>query len=122
MNNSPDPKLLAELTNDLEQKKKQLETELSAFATKDPQVKGDWDSRYPRTPQGNLEEAADEVEEYSTCLPIEFNLETQLKDVQEALQKIEKGTYGICEKCGETIGPERLKVSPEARLCQKCKE
>jgi RNA polymerase-binding transcription factor DksA len=108
------------VTKKLQTKKNQLESELSSFATKDPNVKGDWDTKFPRTPEGNLEEAADDVEEYSTRLHLEFNLETQLKDVDEALGKIEKGTYGICDKCGKPIAPERLEVSPEARLCTNC--
>ena len=42
----------------LEQKKTQLEQELSSFATKDTVVKGDWDTKYPRVPGGDLEDAA----------------------------------------------------------------
>ena len=110
----------SELKKQLETKKQQLEKELSAFATKDPHVKGDWDAKYPRTPQSNLEEAADEVEEYSTRLHLAFNLENQLKDTTSALEKIESGTYGLCEKCQNPISQERLNVSPEARLCGQC--
>ena len=112
--------LASRLEEQLRAKKEQLEKELSSFATKDPNIKGDWDSRYPRTPQGNLEEAADEVEEYSTRLNLEFNLETQLKNVTSALEKVARGAYGVCEKCGGRISEERLKASPEARLCEKC--
>lgn len=109
-----------EFKTQLSQKKEQLENQLSQFAKKDPNVKGDWDTNYPRVPQGNLEEAADEVEEYSTNLHVEFSLETQLKDVNDALERIEKGTYGVCEKCGNEIAKERLQVSPEARFCSSC--
>jgi len=115
-----DQQQLEELKKQLQTKKDQLESELSSFATKDPNMKGDWDTKFPRTPEGNLEEAADEVEEYSIRLHLEFNLETQLKDVDKALSKIEKGAYGVCEKCGEPIAPERLQASPEARLCVNC--
>ena len=112
--------VLQELKSQLLTKKQQLESQLSEFATKDPNLKDDWDTKYHRVPQGNLEEAADEVEEYSTKLNVEFNLETQLKDVNAALAKIEQGSYGLCEKCKNPIALERLKVSPEARLCQNC--
>ncbi|ADU96645.1 TraR/DksA family transcriptional regulator [Thermovibrio ammonificans] len=44
-----------------------------------------------------------------------------LKKIEKALQKIEDGTYGICEKCGACIGYERLKLRPVAELCIKCK-
>ena len=120
MNNILNPELLTQLKDQLQTKKEELEKELSSFATKDPNVKGDWDSAYPRTPQGNLEEAADEVEEYSTRVRLEFNLENLLKDVNNALEKMKQGTYGACEKCSNPISQERLKVSPEARLCGEC--
>ncbi len=44
-----------------------------------------------------------------------------LKKIEKALKKIEEGTYGICEKCGECIQYERLKLRPVAELCIKCK-
>jgi len=49
-------------------------------------------------------------------------LELKLKNVDLALEKIKKGKYGICEKCGKEIEEKRLEVYPEARLCQKCKK
>jgi DnaK suppressor protein len=45
-----------------------------------------------------------------------------LHKVEYALKKIEEGTYGICENCGEPIGYERLKARPVAIYCIKCKE
>ncbi|MEK7542453.1 MAG: TraR/DksA C4-type zinc finger protein [Patescibacteria group bacterium] len=116
-----EPTLLEELKNQLQKKKEQLEAQLSSFAIKDPHLKDDWDTKYPRVPEGNIEEAADEVEEYSTKLTVEFSLENQLKDVNDALLRMEKGNYGMCEKCGNPIAQERLQASPEARLCSQCK-
>ncbi|MDP2736100.1 MAG: TraR/DksA C4-type zinc finger protein [bacterium] len=104
----------------LEERKKNLEKELSGFAVKDPDVQGDWDTKYPRTQEGGLEEAAGEVEEYSTKLHIEFSLENQLKEVNAALGRIVKGTWGICEKCGKEIAEERLLAMPESRYCTEC--
>ena len=37
--------------------------------------------------------------------------------INRALQKIENGAYGLCEKCGETINEERLKIMPTATKC-----
>jgi DnaK suppressor protein len=45
-----------------------------------------------------------------------------LKKIEYSLMKIEAGTYGICEMCGEEIPFERLKARPVANLCIKCKE
>lgn len=43
-------------------------------------------------------------------------------DIDEALRKINEGTYGICEDCGEEISEKRLGVMPTATLCISCKE
>ena len=104
----------------LEEKKKQLEQELSSFATKDPHIKGDWDTKYHRVPQGDIEDAANEVEEYSTKLHIEFSLENQLKEINAALERIGQGQYGICENCKREISEERLAVAPESKHCTDC--
>ncbi|MBU1015269.1 TraR/DksA C4-type zinc finger protein [Patescibacteria group bacterium] len=104
----------------LEEKRGLLEQELASFAKKDPKVAGDWDTKYPRIPEGGMEGAADEVEEYTNRLHVEFSLENQLKKVQEALECIEKGTYGTCAECGKEIDENRLRAYPEARNCKKC--
>ncbi len=114
-------KLLGETKRKLEKEKETLEKELAGFADKDKRLAGDWDSRFPNFSGDQLEDSADEVEEYSTRLPIEHNLELKLRNINWALEKIEKGKYGICEKCKKPIDEERLNVSPEARFCIKCK-
>jgi RNA polymerase-binding protein DksA len=43
-----------------------------------------------------------------------------LNEVEHALEKIESGTYGVCEGCGRDIAPARLEARPEARLCIDC--
>jgi len=120
-------KLLEELRQKLEKEKVTIEEELKKFAKKDEKLKGDWDTRFPSFDGGEvggaaLEKAADEVEEYEVRLPVEYSLETRLRDINLALEKIKKGKYGICEKCGKEIDEKRLKISPEARLCLKCKK
>ena len=47
-------------------------------------------------------------------------LEDQLADVNKALNRLKKGTYGICTNCGEAIMPERLEALPYAELCINC--
>jgi len=42
--------------------------------------------------------------------------------IKEALDRIEDGTFGICEECGEEISEKRLEVRPVTTLCIKCKE
>jgi len=120
-------KLLEELRQKLEKEKITIEEDLKKFAKKDEKLKGDWDTRFPKgdgseVGSAALEKAADEVEEYEVRLPVEYSLETRLRDINLALDKIKKGKYGICEKCGKEIGEKRLKISPEARFCLKCKK
>jgi DnaK suppressor protein len=42
--------------------------------------------------------------------------------IKEALERIDNGTYGICEVCGEDIGEPRLKARPVTTLCFECKK
>lgn len=42
--------------------------------------------------------------------------------IEEALRRIESGTYGLCAQCNKLISATRLKAVPHARLCIKCKE
>ena len=44
----------------------------------------------------------------------------KLKAIDDALRKIEEGTYGECEECGEAINKKRLKILPFARYCVRC--
>ncbi len=43
-----------------------------------------------------------------------------LREIDDALARIDQGTYGLCEKCGEPIPFARLEVVPYARVCMKC--
>jgi DnaK suppressor protein len=45
-----------------------------------------------------------------------------LNKIQEALARLEDGSFGICEECGEEIGVERLRVRPVTTLCIDCKK
>ena len=118
--------ILKALKAKLEKEKENLEKELKSFARKNPKLKGDWNTEYPKFNRGvgsqGLEEAADEVEEYLNLLPIEANLELRLRATDSALEKMKKGRYGKCEKCKKPISLDRLKVYPEAWLCFRCRK
>ncbi len=117
----------------LEKTKADLEHELEKIAEKDEKTEGDWDAKFPQfdreeSGSGALEKAADEVEEYNTRLSLEHNLELRLKDINTALEKINKfvpgaiasGNYGKCENCQKEINLERIEIYPEARMCSEC--
>ncbi len=48
------------------------------------------------------------------------SLRESLNDVEAALVKLDNGTYGTCEGCGQPIAPARLEAKPAARLCMEC--
>lgn len=102
-----------------------IEKELEKIAKKDEKTEGDWDAKFPQFETGEsgsaaLEKAADEVEEYNNRLSLEHNLELRLKDINAALQKIESGSYGKCERCQKEISTERIAIYPEAKMCSDC--
>jgi len=46
----------------------------------------------------------------------------QLKEIEDALERVRLGEYGMCEECGEHIPEQRLRLFPAARLCVRCQE
>jgi DnaK suppressor protein len=48
------------------------------------------------------------------------SLRESLGDVEAAIVKLDNGTYGTCEGCGQPIAPARLEAKPAARLCMDC--
>ena len=49
-------------------------------------------------------------------------LERRLADIDLALKSMEKGEYGICQRCGKPIEAERLEVKPDATMCLTCQQ
>jgi len=79
------------------------------------------DERREGSPFGKREEEATESLELEKRLALEKQIRDQLADVEHALHKFEKGTYGLCEGCGQSIDPARLEALPQAKLCIHCK-
>lgn len=55
-------------------------------------------------------------------LALTYNARELLAQTERALGRIEAGTYGSCESCGEPIGKARLQAFPRATLCVSCKQ
>ena len=66
------------------------------------------------------DENAQEVEKIQENLGLQKNIKNMIRDNKEAIRKIEKGKYGICESCKGEIEPGRLKAYPAASLCVDC--
>ncbi len=111
---------LEQLRNKLETERDSVQKELETFASKDQNSKDNWTTKFPNREDGDKDDEADEVQEYENMLSVEHSLEIKLKDIHTALEKMEKGEYGTCEKCGKEIEHDRLDAMPEARLCMTC--
>lgn len=61
-----------------------------------------------------------EADAHTRFVAIKNDLLALLKNTRSSLAKINKGTYGLCEKCGQPIESGRLEVMPTASLCLTC--
>jgi len=66
------------------------------------------------------EEGDPDLHERDKNLTLMAALESELASVEDALRALRLGKYGICDRCGEPIAPERLAVRPEATHCVRC--
>ena len=96
-----------------------LETELKSVGHKNPSNPKDWEASSGEVDvnASDLADIADNIESYESNTAILKPLEKQYNDVKLALDKIKKGTYGICEVSSEPIETERLEANPSARTC-----
>jgi DnaK suppressor protein len=69
----------------------------------------------------HLADSATETLDRELELTLEDNAGHMLASIDAALARIEEGTYGQCENCGEPISGERLEALPYATKCIKCK-
>lgn len=85
-------------------------------------VAGDWETHVD--PNDNKELApdalADKYEEETTNEGVLGTLEERLKEVTEALVRIESQTFGICKKCNKNIEIEKLEANPATTTCLAC--
>lgn len=112
---------LKEIKEMLDKEKERLESELAEFATRNPKNKDDFDADFPNL--GDKEdENAEEVATYSTNLTLERTLESSLRDVNKALDRVKEGTYGVCKYCNKQIIEKRLRARPASSSCVECKK
>ncbi len=79
------------------------------------------EERREGSPFGKREEEASQSFELEKRLALEKQVKDNLADVERALEKFDKGTYGRCDVCGQPIDPARLEALPYATLCLNCK-
>ncbi|QQG38064.1 MAG: TraR/DksA C4-type zinc finger protein [Candidatus Kaiserbacteria bacterium] len=107
---------LQDLRANLEAERDSLDEELAEHGQSN---NGDWQggSGELRGEEADPTDAADKIEELVTNVPLVEELETRRKEIEAALKKMDDGTYGICEKCGEPIPVDRLEANPAAKTC-----
>jgi DnaK suppressor protein len=127
-NQKKNKQTLGQIEKKLREERQAVEAELLKIAVPNKDVPGDWKSKFPNdngeseTIPLDLEQQADKVEEYTTRIPLEHNLEVKLALIDTAIAKIAKGTYGKCEKCGKDIPIKRMEIFPEAQFCVDCQK
>jgi RNA polymerase-binding protein DksA len=70
----------------------------------------------------HMADDASEAFEQAKELALRQNAQKLLSQVQDALERFEQGTYGVCERCGDEIDPARLKALPYVTLCLRCQQ
>lgn len=83
---------------------------------------GESESSAGRAHSNHLADQGSDEADYETKLLLSATQKEYLREIDEALLRIEDGTYGICELTGEAIDLERLRALPTARLSIKAQE
>jgi RNA polymerase-binding protein DksA len=68
-------------------------------------------------PSEALDDAAERSEAADSALTLATHLTREQHEIDDALLRMDRGEYGICEACGRPIEIERLEAEPTARLC-----
>lgn len=103
-----------DLKKRLVSKKEDLEKQLAIYKSEDPLLDTD------KTIANTFEDDISDAEGHDRIVATRRQLKQSLAEVNEALDKISKGTYGICDSCGKRIDRERLEVFPRAKYCLEC--
>src|SRR4030042_4619120 len=100
----------------LEQERQRLIEELE-------QMKANGNSDKEQQKAGSFyekEEAADVITDLQRRIALENQKRNSLAGIERALQKMDAGTYGICDNCGQPIDPARMEALPHAAYCMTC--
>jgi len=106
----------------LQQEEARLELELTDLGHIHSANPADWSATADANSMNtaDLNNLADADEEQNANRAVVDELEVRLKQVKDALVRIEAGTYGICTKCNEAIEPARLEANPAANTSMQC--
>ncbi len=114
-----DQSKIDQFKKNLEGQRQLVERELRELGWQDEGT-GEWEAaeKHVDTSATEQDELADRVEEYDENRAEVAEIEPHWKSIVRALRRIEDGTYGVCEVCGEEIELDRLEANPAARTCK----
>lgn len=106
--------------NKLEEELEVVTRELENVGRVNPDNKADWEAEPAEMDVSSADsnEVADKIEEYENNTAVLKDLEIKFNEIKNALQKIEDGSYGMCEVSGLPIEKDRLEANPSARTCK----
>ncbi len=96
-----------------------LQKELASLGRKNPDRKGDWEATEENSGDPAEEgEVAENLSDFDDNRNKLDQLEPRLTEVVAAIERIESGTFGICEACEAKIEEDRLEANPAATTCK----
>jgi len=112
--------MTTEYKQKLEEEKKTLTEQLATLGKRDPKSH-EWEATSETADVDNADANtnADRFEDFEEKSALITPLEGRLTQVENALAKIEAGTYGTCRVCGNPIEENRLAANPAAETCMK---
>lgn len=98
-----------------------VEKELKTVGRKNPSNPKDWEAVPPKADKlaSDDSDVADVIEAYEDNTAILKQLEIRFNEIKKALEKVEAGTFGLCEIDKQPIEIERLEANPAAATCLK---
>jgi len=112
--------VLKQIKDKLLEEKANLEKELAKFARPTKKDPTDYKADFPNFGDDETENS-NEVATFDVNLTLEATLEKELRDVNKALDRIEKDIYGTCKYCKQPIKDARLLARPTSSACITCK-
>ncbi len=110
----PDPQLVEALRKRLLEERAQILRRLQAKRETGEQILDNWSE------PSDLEDIANFAQEEEIFRLLSEREIRELQEIQDALRRMQEGTYGVCRRCGEEIEPERLDILPTTDLCNRC--
>lgn len=112
---------LKELRRLLEEERQRLTEELEAIEEHQPELEHQAGMDLGGSYDEDFADVAGDTFEREKGFAIESSVQALLTQVEEALARMDAGTYGVCEHCGQPIHADRLRAIPYAKLCIDCK-